>query len=145
MIIIERKRRMNESLDAPCEGVFWFVNGDICAFSEQCDTSGRYSTNLEHKEIWEELKNMKKYMVDGTVVPYTYFPRGRVMVNPKYVDGVFNHYDVFIYVDDCCNNEECLSEIIYEFRLNKNCEIKYVGSDGGITSNHYTCRNCRGR
>lgn len=142
-LFIERRRRMNESIDAPCEGIFWFINNELVAFTEQVDTSGRWSTDLEHSRIWNMIS--ERYKVNGHSVPYNYFPRGRVMVNPKYINGVFSHYEAFIYIDDCINSPECLEDIYYEFRLNKNCKIKYTGSDGGITSNHYTCHNCSGR
>lgn len=142
-LFIERKRRMNESIDAPCEGIFWFINNELVAFTEQVDTSGKWSTDLEHSHIWNMIP--ERYKVNGHSVPYDYFPRGRVMVNPNHINGVFDHYDVFIYIDDCINSTEYLKDIYYEFRLNKNCKIKYTGSDGGITSNHYTCHNCSGR
>ena len=140
-LFVERRKRINESLDSPCEGIFWFIDGNLIAYTEQVDTTGKLSTTLEHKDIWEHIKN--QYKVDGKTVQYDYFPRGRVIANPKTVDGKFDHYDVFIYIDSCINNDDCLNDIYYEFRLNKNCLTKYIGASGGVTSNHYICHNCK--
>lgn len=139
-LFIERKRRIDESIDSPCEGIFWFINEELVAFTEQVDTSGRLSTDLEYKKIWDIISG--RYKISGKKVPYNYYPHGRVMVNPKYVNGSFDHYDAFIYIDDCINDSEYLEDIYYEFRLNKNCVIKYIGSEGGVTSDHYTCHKC---
>lgn len=142
-IYIERKYRMNESFDAPCEGIFWVINNELIAFTEQIDTSGKWSTDLEHYKLWSELQH--KFTVNNKTVDYNYFPRGRVMVNPiRDKNNNFLHYDVFIYIDNCINKSEIVNDIIYEFRLNNpKCNIKYIGADGGITSNHYTCHNCK--
>ena len=142
-IITERKYRTNESLDAPCEGIFWIIDDKLIAFTEQTDTTGKWSTDLEHTKIWKEIKF--KYKVDGREVKYNYYPRGRVVVNPiRDSGGEFKNYDVYIYIDKCINNTEILNDIKYEYRLNNSkCKIKYIGSEGGITSDHYTCHNCR--
>jgi hypothetical protein len=142
-LFVERKRRIDESIDSPCEGIFWFINQELVAFTEQVDTSGRLSTDLEHKKIWNIIS--ERYKISGKKVPYNYYPCGRVMVNPRYVNGSFDNYEAFIYIDDCINNSEYLEDIYYEFRLNKNCVIKYIGSEGGVTSDHYTCHKCSGR
>ena len=137
------KLRIKESLELPSEGIFWVIDNRLVAFDDPVDTSGRYFDNIEHIKIWNEIKHM--YKVDGKEVEYNYFPRGRVMVNAvRDNDGTFLHYDVYIYIDNCINNDDVIDEIKYTFRLNKpNCDIKYVDADGGITSNHYTCHNCR--
>lgn len=141
-LIVEKTRRLNESIYNPYEGIFWIINNDLICFQEQVDTTGKWSTDLEHKNIWHEIKN--KYLVNSKEVSFDYFPRGRVMVNPIYKDNKFIHYDCYIYIDNCINKEDIVSDIIYNFRLNgQNCIIKYIGSDGGITSNHYTCHNCK--
>ena len=137
------KLRIKESLELPSEGIFWVINNRLVAFDDPVDTSGRYFDDVEHVKIWNEIKHM--YKVDGKEVDYNYCPRGRVMVNAvKDNDGTFLHFDVYIYIDNCINKEDVVNEIKYTFRLNKpNCDIKYIGADGGITSNHYTCHNCR--
>lgn len=141
-LFTERKKRLGESLDSPCEGIFWVIENELIAFTEQVDTTGRFSTSLEHIKIWDQIK--QKYQVSGKTVSFDYFPRGRVMVNPVYLNiYTFNHYDVFIYIDDCINNDDIITDILYEYRLNKNCDIRYIGSSGGIESNHYRCYMCR--
>lgn len=135
---------MNESsLDMPCEGIFWFIDNTLISFDYSVNISGSYFDGYEHIKLWNEIRD--KYKVNGWVVDYDYYPRGRVMVNPmKDTNGKFTHYDVYIYIDNCINNDDIVEEVMYEFRLNKpNCNLKYVGADGGITSNHYTCHNCR--
>ncbi len=141
-LISQRKRRLNESIYNPYEGIFWFIDENLISFQEQVDSTGKWSTTFEHKDIWNEIKH--KYLVDNNVVSFDYFPRGRVMVNPIFKNSVFDHYDCYIYIDDCINTEDIIQEIIYDFRLNnEHCIIKYIGSDGGITSNHYKCNNCK--
>lgn len=140
--IVSRELRIKESIFAPCEGIFWIINNNLIASMEQTDTTGNRSTTLEHSKIWDVIKN--NYVVNGNVVRYDYFPRGRVMVNPKYKDGIFTHYDIFIYIDDCINRDDIVSDIKYEFCLTgENCNIRYIGADGGITENHYKCHDCR--
>lgn len=143
LIIKESNNIKESSLDMPNEGIFWVINNDIISFDYSVDTSGSYFDGFEHIKLWDEIKN--RYKINGKVVEYNYFPRGRVMVNPiKDNEGKFTHYDVYIYIDNCINSENIINEIKYEFRLNKpNCKIKYIGVEGGITSNHYTCHNCR--
>lgn len=142
LIYLDKKRRISESIEAPYEGIFWYIDGELVVFSEQVDTSGNMSTTYEHKKIWNEI--IFKYKLDnGCTVPYDYYPRGRVMVNPHKTNGVFDHYNAYIYIDDCINTDENIYDIICEFRLNKNCEIKYIGSEGGIESDHYRCHNCK--
>lgn len=133
----------SSSNEFPYEGIFWMINDDLISFHNDVYISGKWFDNVEHIKLWDEIKN--RYKINGKVVEYNYFPRGRVMVNPiKDNEGKFTHYDVYIYIDNCINSENIINEIKYEFRLNKpNCKIKYIGADGGITSNHYTCHNCR--
>lgn len=126
-----------ENLDCPCEGIFWVINNELIAFKDRVDITGRFSTDLQHRKIWPEIKY--KY---GDF-DFDYFPRGRIMVNAVTKENTFDHYDAYIYIDDCINNEKMISDLIYEYNLNKNCVIKYVGSLGGITEDHYKCNNCK--
>ena len=131
------------SVDTPCEGIFWLIDDEIVSFDNPVTISGMWSNTIEHSKLWPEISS--RYKVDNQTVPYNYFPRGRVMVNPiKDDNGKFLHYDAYIYIDNCINNEDVLDDIKYTFRLNKpNVNIKYVGGEGGITSDHYTCHNCK--
>lgn len=135
----ERKLRLHESYNAPCEGIFWVIEDELISFLEQVDSKGMWSTTLEHIKIWEHIKH--DYLVDGKPVNYNYFPRGRVMVNVIRKNDVLDHYDAYIYIDECIHTDETLNMIKQEFNL-YNCHICYIGSDGGITSDHYVCHNC---
>lgn len=141
-ILSELKLRINESPSVPCEGIFWIIDDVLVAFKEQVDTTGSWSTTFEHKNIWEEIKN--KYKVNNKCVQYDYFPRGRIMVNPVRKNGLFEHYDAWIYIDNCINTVDIVDDIKYEFNLTQ-CNLRYVGSDGGITNNHYQCHNCKSK
>lgn len=136
------KLRIKESFEMPSEGIFWIINNKLIAFDNYVDTTGRQFENIEHNKIWDEIKHM--YKVNGKIVDYNYFPRGRVMVNPIRKNDIFSHYDIYIYIDKCINNNDIIEEIKYHFNLNKpSCHIKYIGTDGGITDNHYVCNNCK--
>ena len=133
--LIVEKLHINESLGKPCEGIFWFIDNKLISYMDPVG----FNTTLEHKNVWENIKNQYNN------VSFDYYPRGRVMVNEiRNDDGVFEKYKVFIYIDDCINTDEIVMEIEYQFSVTgSNCEIVYVGSDGGITSNHYKCHNCK--
>jgi hypothetical protein len=135
--MIKLKNKIDESLDCPYEGIFWVINNNFIEFKDKVDITGRFSTDLQHRKIWPEIKN--KY---GDF-DFDYFPRGRVMVNVINKNETFDDYNVYIYIDNCINNESVINEIVYEFNLRNNCDIKYIGSEGGITEDHYTCHNCK--
>ena len=141
------KHRPNETENTPYEGIFWYItnnDGDkgYVIYAEQIDTSGKWSTNYEHIKIWEDIKN-EFNIEDGIIVDYNYFPRGRVMINPKYSDNKFSHYEVYIYLDKCINNIDTIQHICRLFNIKeKCCNLSYVGTEGGITDNHYRCHNC---
>jgi hypothetical protein len=139
---IKIKKTRYEHFDIPYEGIFWIFDNRIIIYAEQVDISGRLSTTFNHVDIWNEIGF--RYPIDNTIVPYHYYPRGRIMVNPIYENELFDHYDAYIYLDDCINNTKTIESLIYEFRLNKNCEIRYIGYDGGIESDHYKCHMCKG-
>ena len=136
----ERKLRLHEAYTVPCEGIFWLIDDELIAYPEQVDSKGLWSTTLEHIKIWNHIKH--KYNVDGKTIDYDYFPRGRVVVNAISDNGVLHHYDAYIYIDNCINTDEVLDMIKQEFNL-FNCKLKYIGSEGGIMSDHYKCHNCK--
>jgi len=136
----DKKLRLHEAYNVPCEGIFWFIKEEFVAYPEQVDSMGIWSTTLEHIKLWEHIKD--NYLVNGEIVNYDYFPRGRVVVNAIVKDGILSHYEAYIYIDKCINNDDTLDIIKQEFNL-FNCDIKYIGSEGGITLDHYTCHNCR--
>ena len=137
-LVVEHSKQFREGYNSPREGIFWIIHDDIISYV--LDPKSTSNFNYEHKNTWESIKN--NYLINGEPVPFDYFPRGRVMVvERKTSEGTIDHYDAYIYLDDCINTKEIIDEIKYEFRLTS-CNIKYIGSDGGITSNHYRCHNC---
>ena len=131
--LITEKNHISESYGKPCEGIFWFINNKLISYMDPVD----YNTKLDHKIVWKSIRNQ----YDN--VAFDYYPRGRVMVNEvRNSDGTLIKYKAYIYIDNCINTEEIIDNIKYQFSLDK-CEIMYVGSDGGVTSNHYKCHNCK--
>ena len=131
--LILEKRHIKESIGKPCEGIFWVIGNKMIAYTDPVG----FNTDLEHIKMWKEIKH------SYGDVPFDYYPRGRVMVNEvRNSDGTLQKYKAFIYIDDCINNSEIIEDVKYYFSLN-DCEITYIGSDGGVTSNHYRCHNCK--
>lgn len=130
--LILEKRHVKESVGKPCEGIFWLIGNKMVAYTDPVG----FNTDLEHSKMWKEIKHSY-----GNV-PFDYYPRGRVMVNEvRNSDGILKKYKAFIYIDDCINNAEIIDDVKYYFSLN-DCDIAYIGSDGGVTSNQYKCHNC---
>lgn len=133
-LIIE-KRNLKEGYGKPCEGIFWLIDNQLIIYMNPVG----FNTTLEHKNVWKHIKDQYNN------VNFDYYPRGRVMVNEIHNnDGIIQKYKAYIYIDDCINNEEVIDEIRHHFDLDRtHCEIAYIGSDGGITSNHYKCNDCK--
>ena len=117
----------NDSLLSPQEGIFWFIDGTFYAFTEPVNNF--MFCNLSHKDEW--------FMKD---VPFDYYPRGRVIVNPSPLYDY--NFDCFIYLDDCINSAEIISVIKHTFHL-VHCNIRYIGSKGAVMEDHYQCHNCK--
>ncbi len=133
--LIVEKRNIREGYGKPCEGIFWIIDGDLISYVNPVG----FNSALDHRRIWNEIKSSYKN------VPFDYYPRGRVMTNEvKNSDGTLIGYKSFIYIDDCINTDDIIDEIKYRFCLiGDKCNIAYIGSDGGVTSNHYKCHNCK--
>ena len=132
--LIVEKRNIKEGYGKPYEGIFWFIDNKLIAFMDPVG----FNTTLDHKKVWETIKNQY-----GNV-RFDYYPRGRVMTNEvRNSSGTLIGYKSFIYIDDCINTDEVIDEVKHHFDLDRTkCEIAYIGSDGGVTSNHYKCHNC---
>ena len=135
--------KVNESLQIPCEGIFWVIHGELISFYDQVDPKDPFNyTNLTHRETWKHIKD--NYKVNGRTVDYDYFPRGRVetMVIQN-DDGDLDHYEASIYLDKCIYDKTIIDNIINEFRLYlSNVDVKVEGQLF-IDGSHYTCYQCR--
>ena len=142
MIILSEKR-LKESIQVPCEGIFWFIDNELICLKDPINPRDPYfMTDLLHKESWRYLKS--KYLVNGKEVAYDYFPRGRVEVLTILDhDGNLDRYDANIYIDRCINRQDIRDEVVQEYRLYlPKVEVHYSGQLF-IDGSHYTCHNCR--
>ena len=142
MVRIIKEVKLNEAINAPSEGIFWFINGKLIALMDKVNIQDYHSTDLLHIEAWKSLRN--KYKVNGKIVKYDYFPRGRVMVLPIFkLNGTFDYYDVTVYIDKCIDTPEIRDLIEEQFTLYLNtCKVSYEGQLG-LDGSHYQCHNCR--
>lgn len=134
---------IKESLQVPCEGIFWVIDGQLVALKDEVNPRDPMQmTDLLHKDSWNSLKD--NYKVNGKTVPYDYFPRGRVetlvILN---TDNSLHHYEASVYMDRCLGGIELRNMIEDEFRLYlPNVSVSYCGQLF-IDGSHYTCYNCR--
>ena len=137
------ERTLSEAFGIPCEGIFWVIDNKLVTFKDPVNPRNPYDmTDLLHKETWKHIKN--SYKVSGKVVPYDYFPRGRVetlvILNS---DGKLDHYEANIYLDKCIHTENIMEEIISEYNLYlPNVKVNYCGKLF-IDGSHYVCHNCK--
>lgn len=137
--------KITGSTDAPKIGIFWLIDDELVAVSESINKNYNplASEDVLHIDAWKYLKN--RYKVDGKIVKYDYFPRGRVMIYPiKDKDGIFQYYDCDVYGDPCIlYDRDVQDEIEAEFRLYlSTCKVTYKGQMS-VDGTHYTCHNCR--
>lgn len=139
---IVKRVKLNEAINSPSEGIFWYIDGELIVLSDKINLNNYHSTDLLHINAWNALK--QHYKVNGKVVKYNYFPRGRVMIMPIYGDGkVFKYYDVTIYMDKCIDTPEIRDCIEDEFTLYlPTCKVTYEGQLG-LDGSHYTCHDCQ--
>lgn len=137
---------LKESPVYPYEGYFWIIDGKVVGITAEV-LIHNYEYNLNgktHENSWAAFKD--DYLVDGKTVDWDYFPRGRVMVDPEYhLDGSFDYYTCFVFLDKCINNKECKEAIVDYYNLNiptiPHITWTMLGERAGI--DHYTCHNCK--
>lgn len=139
------KRYIKCSVETPRAGIFWIIDNQIVSVYDEVNTSYNplEQDDLLHKEVWNMLKH--NYKCNNKVVPYDFYPRGRVMIYPvRNSSGEFQYYDCLIYGDSCIlNNSDLRDIIIDDFRLYlKSCEVSFEGKFS-VDGTHYTCHNCR--
>ena len=141
MVRIIKEVRLHEAINAPSEGIFWYIADKLIALMDKVDINNYHSTDLLHINAWKSLR--KDYKVDGRIVPYNYFPRGRVMVIPIFGNNhEFKYYDVTVYIDKCIDTPEIRDLIEEQFTLYlKTCKVSYDGQLG-LDGSHYVCHNC---
>ena len=137
--------KLEESINIPREGIFWVINNELVAFSDQVNPMDPFqTTDLLHKEVWKNIKD--NYLVNGKEVDYDYFPRGRVEILVIQDDQkVVDYYDSHVYMDRCISNKTWMNKVIDEFRLYFN--NVHVTFDGQlfIDGSHYVCNSCKRR
>lgn len=138
---------LKENRNYPYEGYFWIINGEVVGItSEVPHYNYDYSLNgRTHKNTWHKFSN--HYKVDGKEVPWDYFPRGRIMVDPNYdlTTEEFTEYSCIVFLDKCINNKECKEKIMNYYNLNlpiiPHIMWTMLGERAGI--DHYQCHWCR--
>lgn len=138
---------LTESINIPREGFFWIINNKVIGIAEDVPHYNyQYNlTNKTHQNTWSLFK--ADYEVDGYQVPFDYFPRGRVMVDPNYnSNNEFTNYSVLIMADPCIVENDKYKEMIIDYynldapRCQKPMWPR-LNEKAGI--NHYSCNNCR--
>ena len=138
---------LKENRNYPYEGYFWIIDGEVVGItSEVPHYNYDYSLNGKtHQNTWNEFSD--RYKVDGKKVPWDYFPRGRIMIDPNYdpTTEEFTEYSCIIFLDKCINNNECKKKIMDYYNLDlptiPHIMWTMLGERAGI--NHYQCHWCR--
>ena len=130
----------------PQQGIFWFIDDNLVSFAETIDPDNFVEFGaMNHQDTWRQIRS--KYLREGKLVEYDYYPRGRVIVCPTFDDDSnITGYDCLIYADPCINEDPLAWEQIEQsFNLNQeSCNISYEG-DYSTDNTHYTCTYCRTR
>lgn len=129
--------------DVPCEGYFWYINDKIVGVSVKVPQYG-YEYQLDgktHKNTWSSIS--QDYLINGKEVPWDYFPRGRVMIDPEYdSSGKFEGYTAQVFADVCLNTQEVKDKIIDYYNLYKTDILWFINKKYSVM-NHYICHQCR--
>lgn len=137
---------LTENRNYPYEGYFWFIDGSVVGITAEVPQYN-YSYELNgktHRNTWSSI--CSDYKVDGVCVPWDYFPRGRVMVDPNYdpITGKFIDYSCMVFLDKCINNDACKKLIAEYYNLYVPAVHSIVWSmlseRAGI--DHYKCHWC---
>lgn len=137
---------LKENTNYPYEGYFWIINDRVVGITSEVPHYD-YEYNLNgktHKNTWVNIA--QNYLVNGKVVEWDYFPRGRIMVDPNYdSEGKFMDYSCIVFLDKCINNDKCKQLIIDYYNLSlptiHNITWTMLSERAGI--DHYSCHNCR--
>lgn len=137
---------LTENRNYPYEGYFWIIDGEIIGITAEVPqyNYGYELNGKTHQNTWKNF--MDDYKVDGKTVPWDYFPRGRIMIDPEYdFNDKFEEYTCIVFLDKCINNKECKQKIIDYYNLDlptiPHITWTMLGERAGI--DHYTCHWCR--
>lgn len=137
---------LKENMNYPYEGYFWIIDDSVVGITSEVPHYD-YEYNLNgktHKNTWINIA--QDYLVNGKVVEWDYFPRGRIMVDPNYdSEGKFIDYSCMAFLDKCINNNKCKQLIVNYYNLLlptiHNITWTMLSERAGI--DHYSCHNCR--
>ena len=133
------KRYIHCGIQTPREGIFWVINNELITFADDIENKFNLTISpidLVHTEVWKHIQN--NYKVDDHIVPFDYYPRGRVVLsNSK------NKWIAEVYIDKCVDTKYWWDKIIEAFNL-YNCELTNNGTSG-FGNSIYRCNNCRGK
>ena len=135
---IKETANIKESFVKPYTGLFWYIDGEVIGRIEDISSNPDSETlDKHHWQVWNKLKFY--YKVNGQVVDYDYFPRGRIYVSK--MDGLDSAgYLTIVDMDKCLDTDSIKEQIINYFNLYKNSFFDTVFT---FDKNHYTCVNCR--
>ena len=122
-------KKLNES-QAPQVSTFWYVDGAFYGDELSWRDGEQYGYFIQspedHINLWSDYQ---QFVPEFKGVDYTYYPRGRVMLNTKIKKYI-------VCCDKCLLTDSIKKEILSHFNLPK---------DGSViwdTDEHYTCHQC---
>ena len=138
---------LKENKNLPMEGFFWIINDKVIGYAKEVPQYN-YSYSFEgktHKNTW--INFSKDYLVDNKEVPFDYFPRGRVMVDPNYdKENTFKYFTIMIMMDPCLFTNKYKQMILDYYNLElPNClDPMWPNLNNRAGIDHYMCHNCKG-
>ena len=131
----------------PKQGIFWVIDGTVVSLDDTVDPENFVEFgSMNHRDQWRFIQ--ANFPVNGDLVEYDYFPRGRVIVCPTFDDeNRIIGYECNVYADSCIIDDPIVRmEIEDAFDLDlldmNSCTVNYCG-DYSTDNTHYTCHKCR--
>ena len=114
---------------APMVSTFWYIDGAFYGDEIPWRDGDQYGYFIQspedHINLWRDYQRI---VPEFKKVDYTYYPRGRVMMNTKIKKYV-------VCCDKCLLTDEIKKEIISHFNLPRDAVV-------WDTDEHYTCHQC---
>ena len=130
----------------PQEGIFWWVDQKLIyktSYASKKVIPPGEKRGFLHINSWQQMRQIHPEI--KSEVGYTYYPRGRVIVQPIFNQAMkFDHFLCDIYCDACIYNDEVArNEILEKFDLNNDlCQISWY-SGGSNDGTRYVCHMCK--